>query len=111
MNDSRLWHPWLRINRVLRVMQKRGRTVWILLLIVVLMVGYFAVFGEIIGPFPTCAGLDGAPGLPLATGMEGSPTSATRTAWEPPVLRSPRDRARPPTLSELASFWANPSSP
>ena len=20
MNDSRLWHPWLRINRVLRVM-------------------------------------------------------------------------------------------
>jgi hypothetical protein len=20
MNDARLWHPWLRINRVLRVM-------------------------------------------------------------------------------------------
>jgi len=22
MNDARLWHPWLRINRVLRVMRQ-----------------------------------------------------------------------------------------
>jgi hypothetical protein len=25
--DARLWHPWLRINRVLRVMLERGGVV------------------------------------------------------------------------------------
>jgi len=24
VNDARLWHPWLRINRVLRVMERGG---------------------------------------------------------------------------------------
>jgi len=24
VNDARLWHPWLRINRILRVMLQTG---------------------------------------------------------------------------------------
>ena len=32
MNDARLWHPWLRINRVLRVrairMKRRASSAW-----------------------------------------------------------------------------------
>jgi hypothetical protein len=29
MNDARLWHPWLRINRVLRVMlHTRWNAAW-----------------------------------------------------------------------------------
>ena len=28
MNDTRLWHPWLRINRVLRVHERWSAEAW-----------------------------------------------------------------------------------